>query len=163
MHSLRAEIAAGAGLEATLRPYQEQGLSWLKFIHGLRSGGVLADDMGLGKTVQALCAVRGRTLVVCPTSVLPTWAAEIERFRPGLRTCIYHGAGRALDESADVTITSYAILRLDAETLRARRYELADSEGRRRAMWRDREGNTSLILQDDSGRFRARPDRRTAW
>ncbi len=42
------------GLKATLRPYQEQGLSWLKFIHDIGSGGVLADDMGLGKTVQTI-------------------------------------------------------------------------------------------------------------
>ena len=42
------------GLKATLRPYQEQGLSWLRFIHDIGSGGVLADDMGLGKTVQTI-------------------------------------------------------------------------------------------------------------
>ena len=41
-------------LKATLRPYQEAGLSWLKFIHDIGSGGVLADDMGLGKTVQTI-------------------------------------------------------------------------------------------------------------
>ncbi|MFW5878496.1 MAG: DEAD/DEAH box helicase, partial [Myxococcota bacterium] len=29
----------------------------------------------------------------------------------------YHGAGRALDDDADVTVTTYAILRLDVETL----------------------------------------------
>lgn len=37
------------GLKASLRPYQEAGLSWMKFVYDIGSGGVLADDMGLGK------------------------------------------------------------------------------------------------------------------
>jgi superfamily II DNA or RNA helicase len=104
-------------LTAELRHYQRVGVSWLSFLHDAGLGGVLADDMGLGKTLQALCAVRGRTLVVCPRSVVHNWAAEIRRFRPGLRAVIYHGPKRALDPAADVTLTTYAILRLDAEAL----------------------------------------------
>jgi SNF2 family DNA or RNA helicase len=73
--------------------------------------------MGLGKTLQALCAVRGRTLVVAPTSVVPNWAAEAARFRPALRVRVYHGPARALDPDADLTLTSYALLRLDADVL----------------------------------------------
>ena len=38
----------------TLRPYQERGLAWLRFLGGLGLGAILADDMGLGKTVQLL-------------------------------------------------------------------------------------------------------------
>jgi non-specific serine/threonine protein kinase len=41
-------------LEATLRPYQEEGLSFLSLITGLGLGALLADDMGLGKTIQVL-------------------------------------------------------------------------------------------------------------
>jgi SNF2 family DNA or RNA helicase len=40
------------GLEADLRPYQAEGVSWLLFLRGIGLGGCLADDMGLGKTVQ---------------------------------------------------------------------------------------------------------------
>jgi superfamily II DNA or RNA helicase len=106
-----------ADLRAELRPYQKRGVDWLCFLRRAGLGGVLADDMGLGKTLQALCAVHGRTLVVAPTSVLFNWGEEIARFRPGLRTSLYHGPDRALDPEADVTLTSYAILRLDAEAL----------------------------------------------
>ena len=81
---------------------------------------MLADDMGLGKTVQALCAIQGRTLVVAPTSVVYHWADEIKRFRPQLRQSLYHGPQRQLDANADVTLTTYAILRLDAERLTGR-------------------------------------------
>ena len=55
-----------ADLTATLRHYQRHGVDWLSFLRRAELGGVLADDMGLGKTLQALCAVSGRTLVVCP-------------------------------------------------------------------------------------------------
>ena len=47
--------------------------------------------MGLGKTIQALATFQGRTLVVAPTSVIHNWRREIERFRPGLSICVYHG------------------------------------------------------------------------
>jgi superfamily II DNA or RNA helicase len=114
------EPALPADLAATLRPYQARGVAWLSFLRDTRMGGILADDMGLGKTLQALCVAGPGTLVVCPTSVLHNWAAEARRFRPGLRVCVYHGPGRVLDETADLTITSYALLRLDAAALGAR-------------------------------------------
>jgi superfamily II DNA or RNA helicase len=116
-------------LKATLRPYQEAGLSWLKFIHDISSGGVLADDMGLGKTVQTialLLAVRQeektiRTLIVAPTSVVTNWQRELERFSPVLKVALWHGADRKqqTDEvmDAEVVITSYALLRRDEEFL----------------------------------------------
>jgi superfamily II DNA or RNA helicase len=106
-----------AGVQAELRTYQQQGVDWLTFLRQAELGAVLADDMGLGKTVQTICALTGRTLVVCPKSVVYNWADEIARFRPGLRTTIYHGTRRELDPSADVTLTTYAILRMDAKLL----------------------------------------------
>ncbi len=108
-----------ADLVAELRPYQQAGVDWLIFCRDAGLGCVLADDMGLGKTLQTLCAVRGRTLVVCPTSVAPNWQAETARFRPGLRVALYHGARRSLDDTADLTITTYPLLRNDIDGLAA--------------------------------------------
>jgi superfamily II DNA or RNA helicase len=110
-------VALPADLTASLRSYQSEGVRWLTGLRELALPALLADDMGLGKTLQALCAVRGRTLVVAPTSVVPNWAAEAARFRPGLRVCVYHGPARTLDPGADLTLTSYALLRLDADAL----------------------------------------------
>ena len=116
-------------LKATLRPYQDSGLSWLKFIHDIGSGGVLADDMGLGKTVQTialLLAVKQeekqiRTLIVAPTSVVTNWERELARFSPTLSVALWHGADRKEQaeavKEADVVITSYALLRRDEEFL----------------------------------------------
>jgi superfamily II DNA or RNA helicase len=116
-------------LKATLRPYQDSGLSWLKFIHDIGSGGVLADDMGLGKTVQTialLLAVKQeekhlRTLIVAPTSVVTNWERELARFAPTLSVALWHGADRKEQaeavKDAEVVITSYALLRRDEEFL----------------------------------------------
>jgi SNF2 family DNA or RNA helicase len=109
--------ALPADLRAELRGYQRAGVDWLCFLRDAGLGALLADDMGLGKTLQVLCALRGRALVVAPTSVLVAWSEEIRRFRPGLSLALFHGAARRLDPRADVTLTSYAILRLDAEAL----------------------------------------------
>ncbi len=113
------EVALPDDLRADLRGYQRDGVRWLAFLKSAGLGGVLADDMGLGKTLQAMCIfdTSGPTLVVCPTSVIHNWGAELARFRPGLKVCLYHGAGRKLDASADVTVTSYALLRIDAAKL----------------------------------------------
>ncbi len=108
-----------ADLTATLRDYQHEGVAWLGFLRTAGLGALLADDMGLGKTLQTLCAIRGRTLVVAPTSVLPNWASEVAKFRPSLRCAVYHGPGRSLDPDADVTLTTYALMRLDLEKLQA--------------------------------------------
>jgi SNF2 family DNA or RNA helicase len=62
------------------------------------------------------------TLVVCPTSVLFNWKSELARFRPNLRVAVYHGPNRSFDATADVTLTTYAILRLDAKALAARSF-----------------------------------------
>jgi SNF2 family DNA or RNA helicase len=127
------------GLKATLRPYQEQGLAWLRFIHEISSGGVLADDMGLGKTIETIALLLSlkneakdealRALIVAPTSVVTNWVREIERFAPALTTALWHGAGRRDQtselESSNVIITSYALLRRDIDLLKKLRLDYA--------------------------------------
>jgi hypothetical protein len=109
-------------LTAELRPYQREGIDWLAFMSRAGLGAMLADDMGLGKTLQALCALAAPCLVVAPASVLHNWQREVARFRPSLRVNVYHGGGRALDDS-DITLTSYATLRNDIGVLGERRWD----------------------------------------
>jgi superfamily II DNA or RNA helicase len=123
------QIKKPRALKATLRPYQEQGLSWLKFVHDIGTGGILADDMGLGKTIETIALLllvkqeskALRALIVAPTSVVGNWVREIERFAPTLTTALWHGAGRKEQQkdlsSANVIITSYALLRRDIDLL----------------------------------------------
>ncbi len=123
------QIKKPRALKATLRPYQEQGLSWLKFVHDIGTGGILADDMGLGKTIETIALLllikqeqkTLRALIVAPTSVVGNWIREIERFAPTLTTALWHGAGRKEQQKdltqANVIITSYALLRRDIDLL----------------------------------------------
>ncbi len=114
-----------ADLGATLRPYQLEAVRWLGFLKRAGLGAVLADDMGLGKTLQTLATISGKTLVVCPRSVLFNWEREAERFRPALKVCVFHGPNRTLDPSADLVLTTYALLRLDLEVLSACSWDMA--------------------------------------
>ena len=124
-----ADIDVPAGLEATLRGYQEDGFRWLGTLERLGFGGILADDMGLGKTLQVIAHVLaqketgrgGCTLVVCPASLVYNWMSEISRFAPGLAAVAVLGtkaARRVLiggHEGADILVTSYDLLRRDVE------------------------------------------------
>lgn len=126
------------GLDAELRPYQDEGFRWLAFLWRHRLGGVLADDMGLGKTLQCLALVqhvveeraddgpRRPFLVVAPTSVVPNWVAEAARFTPGLTVRLLSATEAAGSTSvadaaagADIVVTSYALLRLDFDAYQA--------------------------------------------
>ena len=102
--------------ESTLRDYQRDGFYWLSFLNMQMEP---TDDMGLGKTVQALCILEHQSLVVAPTSVLHNWISETKKFRPNLSICLYHGTGRVFDKTADIILTSYAILRNDIEHLQS--------------------------------------------
>ncbi|MBP1325387.1 superfamily II DNA or RNA helicase [Leucobacter exalbidus] len=138
-------VEVPGGIKAELRPYQRAGFHWLAFLWRNRLGGILADDMGLGKTLQCLTLItwakegahrpdsastiapeRRPFLVVAPTSVMSNWAAEAERFAPGLRvrvrTATEATSGRSVRADAaeaDLIVTSYALFRLDYEKYRA--------------------------------------------
>lgn len=120
-----SEIPLPEDLTAELRDYQKDGARWLGFLREAGLGALLADDMGLGKTLQTLCALGKGSLVVAPTSVLSNWRNEIQRFRPSLSVSVYHGIDRKLDPDADITLTTYAILRRDREKLSARTWKAA--------------------------------------
>ncbi|MGT2455149.1 DEAD/DEAH box helicase [Cupriavidus basilensis] len=124
-----AQISPGPELKANLRPYQQVGVRWLYLLTRLGLGACLADDMGLGKTMQVLSlllvlkresAEVRPSLLVAPASLLANWAAEAERFAPGLRLLIAHPSVmpaadlRALDPARladiDLVITSYGSL-----------------------------------------------------
>jgi superfamily II DNA or RNA helicase len=146
----RAEIRRFTGVEpadpppsfaGTLRPYQREGLGWIRFLERFRFGGCLADDMGLGKTVQALALLETRrslraaggateaprpALVVAPRSLIFNWKAEAARFTPELRVLDHTGTGRSCSPAAfdayDLVLTTYGTLRRDAAYLRDVRF-----------------------------------------
>ena len=133
-------IKPSKGFVGKLRHYQEDGISWLNFLHEFELGGILADEMGLGKTVQALAffqtlnekrskkkVAKKPILIVAPTSVITNWSYEIKKFTPNMSVVMLHGPSRKALFSkipeVDVVLTSYALLRVDRYDLE--RYEFS--------------------------------------
>jgi superfamily II DNA or RNA helicase len=125
-----ATIGAVAAVPSTfrgeLRPYQSDGFQWLVRLARWGAGGCLADEMGLGKTIQTIAlllhqAPEGPALVIAPTSVVPGWVDELQRFAPTLRVRVFMGAARARDLEGlgpfDVLVSSYSVLQLDIDAL----------------------------------------------
>ena len=117
-------------LQATLRPYQQVGLTWLQFLREGPFGGILADDMGLGKTIQTLAhlllekeegRMKGPSLIVAPTSLMMNWKNEAARFAPDLKVLILQGLNRKQFFSAlpehDLVLTTYPLLVRDQALL----------------------------------------------
>lgn len=123
--TLRHPVWQAGQLFARLRPYQQDGARWLASLAARGLGGLLADEMGLGKTPQALSmleTLRGRRLVVCPSSLVWNWQQETMRFCPSLHVVRLDGPHRAAawagaPEDA-LFITSYALLRRDVDRYR---------------------------------------------
>ena len=131
-----ATLASGRqnrGFRGTLRPYQEIGRDWLRFLSSLGLGACLADDMGLGKTIQILSLLASLqpakkegahpSLLVLPASLLSNWKDEMKRFAPSLKACFVHpsetGQGEIEAMAADperaflgkdVVLTTYGML-----------------------------------------------------
>lgn len=119
-------------LNTELKPYQYNGYRWLYSMDQMHMGGILADDMGLGKTVQIIALLQatrktGRTsLIVAPTSLTYNWYSEITRFAPDLSAVVLSGTAEQREKlirhitengDVDVLITSYPLIRRDAEIL----------------------------------------------
>ncbi len=127
-----------ADFRGVLRPYQGDGLGWLRFLREFGWGGCLADDMGLGKTIQVLSYLQSRrhendkngnlakttkpALVVVPRSLIFNWKREAATFTPDLRVLDFSDTGRSERSGAigehDLVLTTYGTLRRDIEALR---------------------------------------------
>ena len=113
-------------INATLRPYQVEGFSWMFRLNMLNMGACLADDMGLGKTIQTLALLQKviadytqpdpsdltfngnvafdknkttvpASLIVLPASLVHNWFNEIQKFTPDFKVHKYTGTGRAIE------------------------------------------------------------------
>ena len=126
--AIQEDAKTDLDLPGVLRPYQATGVRWMYHLSELGMGGVLADDMGLGKTLQTLTFIEkkgGQALVVCPSSLVSNWAAEAQKWVPSLSVAQHVGGKRGEIPEVDLVITSYAILRIDAEKFHTREFDIA--------------------------------------
>ena len=141
-------------LNSLLREYQREGVSFMWERLGRGAGGILCDDMGLGKTVQVialLSAVFGKNgerrdrerirdlklddrtvepaLVICPSSLLSNWAAELDRWGYFCHLK-YHGQHRAATFTqarhgrVEIVLTSFSTAREFYRELNTVRWQL---------------------------------------
>lgn len=90
--------------DITLRYYQLEGITWMRYLSKFGLNGILADDMGLGKTLQVLCVLALEqenlkkerllnsttditnlafgTLILCPRTLVDHWFYEWKKFFP---------------------------------------------------------------------------------
>jgi len=115
-------------MSVVLYPHQNEAVEWMRsterrprLVDDTPHGGILAHSMGLGKTLTMLSFIRGqapgRTLVVCPKSLLLQWRTEAARVGwPPHSITIYHGAGRELPLPTgehQIVLTTFDIVRLE--------------------------------------------------
>ena len=124
-----SEVDLPRDLNATLRPYQHRGYSWMYKNLQMGFGCILADDMGMGKTLQVITFLlkmkqegkfeNGKGLVVMPAGLLCNWQVEIKKFAPQLDVFAYHGGSRKLEKfDGDLLLTTYATFRKDYKKLK---------------------------------------------
>lgn len=105
--------------EELARPYQRAGYNWLRFLYEHKFGACLADDMGLGKTLQTIMLLQTlkekakKILIICPVSILYNWKNELEKFSD-LTYSIYYGDEREFKTDAQVTLTSYGLMKKES-------------------------------------------------
>lgn len=130
-------VKPSKNLDAELRSYQKEGLSWMVFLHENQLGGCLADDMGLGKTIQSIAFLqhlkdnaKGKStkpsLIVAPTSLMFNWVSELKKFAPQLKHLLFFGGNRNELKSdfaeVDVILTTYGSLVKDVEFHKTQEY-----------------------------------------
>ena len=91
------DIKIDENFEDKLRDYQKVGYKWLKTLEKYKFGGILADDMGLGKTLQIIAVLKSElknkitSIVVCPSTLVLNWKAEIEKWCDSIKVLIVKG------------------------------------------------------------------------
>jgi len=110
----------GQSFNATLREYQQRGVSWLNTMKKLGLGACLADDMGLGKTIQVIALLNSirmtkdeKVLLVVPASLIGNWTSEISKFAPELKYKVIHPQEKNSTEEPigdGIYITTYGML-----------------------------------------------------
>ncbi|WP_462151379.1 DEAD/DEAH box helicase [Pseudoalteromonas xiamenensis] len=129
------ELSIAHNLEATLRPYQIEGVFWALRLSHWGAGACLADDMGLGKTLQAIAillarAHSGPSLIIAPTSVCFNWQNELKRFAPTLNVIALGQKQVGEDRTSvlanlqpfDCVIVSYSLLQRLSDELQQTRW-----------------------------------------
>ncbi|KAI2629083.1 SNF2 family N-terminal domain-containing protein [Hypomontagnella submonticulosa] len=108
-----------------LKPFQLEGVAWMKAMEGTRwKGGLLGDEMGLGKTIQAVSLImsdypaKSPSLVLVPPVALMQWSSEIESYTDGrLKTLVFHGTNSKAKRLSVKELKKFDVIMMSYNTL----------------------------------------------
>ncbi|MBT6049434.1 MAG: DEAD/DEAH box helicase [Candidatus Scalindua sp.] len=117
-YSALSDLLSEYGFSATLYPYQQTGITWLRRVSNEGLGCILADEMGLGKTVQIIALLtlfkshwKLPALIIVTATLMENWRREFLKFSGEMRVLKHEGFQRtgfpSVIKEYDVVVTSY--------------------------------------------------------
>ncbi|RDW67638.1 p-loop containing nucleoside triphosphate hydrolase-7 [Coleophoma cylindrospora] len=108
-----------------LKPFQLEGLSWMKAMEETEwGGGLLGDEMGMGKTIQAVSLIMSDwpakmpSLVLIPPVALMQWQQEIADYTDGtLKTFVFHGQNSKTKTMTKADLMKYNVILMSYNSL----------------------------------------------
>lgn len=123
LSSVKAEQPANINRE--LKPFQLEGLSWMRAMEDTEwGGGLLGDEMGMGKTIQAVSLImsdwpaKQPSLVLIPPVALMQWQQEIADYTDGtLKTFVFHGQNSKTKTMTKADLMKYNVILMSYNSL----------------------------------------------
>ena len=118
-------IAQPTSISRQLKPFQLEGVAWMKEMENLQwKGGLLGDEMGLGKTIQAVSLImsdypaKQPSIVLVPPVALMQWQSEINSYTDGtLKTFVFHGTNQKTKSITVKELKRYDVIMMSYNSL----------------------------------------------
>jgi DNA repair protein RAD16 len=119
------KIEQPKNISRELKPFQLEGVAWMKAMEQTEwGGGLLGDEMGMGKTIQAVSLIMSDwpaaqpSLVLIPPVALMQWQQEIADYTDGtLKTFVYHGTNAQTKGITVKELKKYDVILLSYNSL----------------------------------------------
>ena len=119
------KIAQPTSISRQLKPFQLEGVAWMKEMENLQwKGGLLGDEMGLGKTIQAVSLImsdypaKQPSIVLVPPVALMQWQSEISSYTDGtLKTFVFHGTNQKTKSITVKELKRYDVIMMSYNSL----------------------------------------------
>jgi len=119
------KIEQPAHISRELKPFQLEGVAWMREMEETSwGGGLLGDEMGMGKTIQAVTLIMSDfpnpkpTLVLIPPVALMQWQQEIADYTSGqLKTFVFHGTNSKTKNMTIKDLKKYNVILMSYNSL----------------------------------------------
>lgn len=119
------KIEQPAHINRELKPFQLEGVAWMREMEETSwGGGLLGDEMGMGKTIQAVTLIMSDfpnpkpSLVLIPPVALMQWQQEIADYTSGqLKTFVFHGTNSKTKNMTVKDLKKYNVILMSYNSL----------------------------------------------